>query len=498
MPRVRVKPVGGRGQSVSLDLTRKFWDQGLSDQQVREKLKARGFKKSRIAQLIRATSANGMSIRKGRSKSFSASQDLVKKLVNQGLCNERVRSRLKLRGFGKSRISQLMKPLKIKSRMKSLTNGSVNSKKGQTKRVRAAVPARKFIKRVQAKRVNTAVSAGPSIKRVAKKDNHFDFEKLIEAEMFKRAPACAPAKVRTDRKNTESMPKAPSAMARNQTTKCLKRTSNSKGTADDDVDNLVRAHMMKASKRACISHASIPVDVRSVTGASVSDEKEALPIPEELAVVVNRIIALRRDQFASTVDWAFAILCQPARDVRSVQRAYRAFMRRLHPDKAGTEEATVAAVELLREATTICEKALSQQRLPNRPTQLKFDCLCAEPGMRKIKISWTAPKVCQLAPAHKYIVAVLDPSFGEVLTIATLEADYSQELRRYIGFDHAELCSHVISEEHLRKMPKLFKADSLTVHVASGNREGQSEWNTLKICLKKLKVVSDQNFRLVD
>merc|ERR1712039_185200 len=111
-----------------------------------------------------------------------------------------------------------------------------------------------------------------------------------------------------------------------------------------------------------------------------------------------------------------------------------------------------------------------------------------EPGKRQVKVTWTAPKRRESAPIHKYIVAVLDPSFGEVLTIANLETDYCQDLKRYLGIDDPDLCSYVISEEHLRKMPKLFKVDSLTVHIAAGNREGRSEWGTLKVNLGKLKV----------
>jgi len=125
----------------------------------------------------------------------------------------------------------------------------------------------------------------------------------------------------------------------------------------------------------------------------------------------------------------------------------------------------------------------------SRPTRVSFMCMCAEKGKRQLKILWTAPRACASAPVHKYVLAVADPSNGKVLTIATLEPDYSKEHQRYLSFDDPDLCTYVISESDLRKMPKLFKAESLTVHVAAGNREGLSDWSKLKVCLKKLRLV---------
>jgi len=80
-------------------------------------------------------------------------------------------------------------------------------------------------------------------------------------------------------------------------------------------------------------------------------------------------------------------------------------------------------------------------------------------------------------------VAVYDPSYGKALAVGTLEPDYSQEYKRYLSHDDPELCSYVVSEEDLRKMPNLFKTDSITVQVAAGNNEGQSDWSVLKVQL---------------
>merc|ERR1712048_872717 len=100
-------------------------------------------------------------------------------------------------------------------------------------------------------------------------------------------------------------------------------------------------------------------------------------VSEHAATVAARINALNKDKFSSAADWGFAVLCHPARNVLDVQRAYRTFMRCLHPDKAGTHPAVVSAVEALREATNMCEKVLRQQEVPARPTKLKFDCVCS-------------------------------------------------------------------------------------------------------------------------
>jgi hypothetical protein len=80
---------------------------------------------------------------------------------------------------------------------------------------------------------------------------------------------------------------------------------------------------------------------------------------------------------------------------------------------------------------------------------------------------------------------VFDPSYGKALSVGTLEPDYSQEFKRYLSHDDPELCSYVISEDDLKKMPTLFQKDVVTVQVAAGNNEGQSDWSILKVRLPK-------------
>jgi hypothetical protein len=69
------------------------------------------------------------------------------------------------------------------------------------------------------------------------------------------------------------------------------------------------------------------------------------------------------------------------------------------------------------------------------------------------------------------------------LAIGTLEPDYCQEQKRYLAYNDPALCSYTIAEEELRKMPKLFKASSISVQVSSGNNEGQSDWSIMKVDL---------------
>jgi hypothetical protein len=335
------------------------------------------------------------------------------------------------------------------------------------------------------------------VKSVAKDTNEVstsvDIENIIQAEVAKKfAPVSrgrpGAVKGKSDRPASRTVPPCKIAA---EASKGLKRKLLNPQVNIDIVENLVRAQMSMARK-GCVANTSLPAKKNQsndgmLAAPSSSESPKASVGSDDVAEAVARINDLRRDQFASAVDWAFAILGQPARDVPSIQRAYRNFMRRLHPDKAGIHPTVEAAVDLLREATSISEQALSKQRTPSRPTQLRFTSVCADEGKRRVRVVWTAPKASESVPIHKYIVAVLDPSFGEVLTVATLEPDYSREFGRYLAFDDPELCSYVLSEEHLRKMPKLFKADSLLVHIAAGNREGQSDWSTLKIRLDKLR-----------
>merc|ERR1712217_192664 len=120
--------------------------------------------------------------------------------------------------------------------------------------------------------------------------------------------------------------------------------------------------MMKEAKtsRATSTNMSAPVGSSPVGSSPVGSHNgmeanmsisqvQGVPVigNEHAATVAARINALSKDKFSSAADWGFAVLCQPARNVLGVQRAYRTFMRCLHPDKAGTHPAVVSAVEAL-------------------------------------------------------------------------------------------------------------------------------------------------------
>ena len=49
------------------------------------------------------------------------------------------------------------------------------------------------------------------------------------------------------------------------------------------------------------------------------------------------------------------------------------------------------------------------------------------------------------APVQKYIVAVFDPAYGKALTVAVLEPDYCEELKRFVPVE--EICSYVLVEK---------------------------------------------------
>lgn len=202
---------------------------------------------------------------------------------------------------------------------------------------------------------------------------------------------------------------------------------------------------------------------------------------DEAMQVAARILDVRKQRFASKAEWGFAVLDKPPRDVVSVQKAYRKLMRPLHPDRAGSLPEVQAAVDLLREATDYCERALRQRNPPFRPTGMSFKHLCTQPGRRQFRVTWRAPENKDTAPVHRYIVAVFDPSYGKALSVGTLEPDYSQELGRYLAHDDPDLCCYTVSEEDLRKMPNLFKSTAITVQVAAGNNEGQSDWSIVRV-----------------
>lgn len=250
-------------------------------------------------------------------------------------------------------------------------------------------------------------------------------------------------------------------------------------------ENLVTAARLDDDCENCEDCGGREETCGTETDKACASQQWILPSRSEAALsMAARIHAIDKDHFASTIAWAFAILDEPLRDLLSVQRAYRTFMRMLHPDRAGAQKKVEDAVEILREATDICQRELCQQHPPERPTRLSCKHVCTEPGHRLLKVAWSAPRNSDIAPIHKYTVAVLDPSFGKVIPVAILEPDYNQDLKRFVAFDDPELCSHVLSERDLSKMPNLFKTEMLTVHVAAGNTTGQSEWSILKIHLR--------------
>jgi len=201
----------------------------------------------------------------------------------------------------------------------------------------------------------------------------------------------------------------------------------------------------------------------------------------EAEVEVERILRARKENFVSLAAWGFVVLDVAERSTAAVQRGYRALMKRLHPDKVGQAPKVVLAVELVREAKDLCERALCSLEMPPAPRQLKTECLNSTKGQRKFKLSWSAPLCCERAPVRRYVVAAVDPAYGKALTITILEPDYNQELSRYVGVE--ELTSFILAEEELQKMPSLWQQRSATVQVAASNEAGQSPWTTLQVPL---------------
>lgn len=156
-------------------------------------------------------------------------------------------------------------------------------------------------------------------------------------------------------------------------------------------------------------------------------------------------------------------------------------MQKLRPDRVGHSGDVARAIELAREARECCERGLSQQKPPDSPYGLTFTPLCMVPGRRRIKLEWQTPRQSEVAPLRRFVVAAFDPSYGRALTIAFLEPDYSEELRRFVPVE--ELRSYILAEEDLFKMPEIFRESHLTMQVAAANESGQSPWATLRVPL---------------
>lgn len=196
---------------------------------------------------------------------------------------------------------------------------------------------------------------------------------------------------------------------------------------------------------------------------------------------VNRIASLRRETYHSAAAWGFAVLAVTTKDLASVQRGYRGLMKKLHPDKVQHTGPVSKAVEACREAKEACERGLSRQEVPGQPRALSYTAECATPGQRQFRLHWQPPTSRECAPVRRYIVAAFDPAYGKALTVAVLEPDYNEELRRFVSVD--ELDSYVLSERELVKMPLLWKQPTATVQVAAANEAGQSSWSTLQVAL---------------
>eukprot|EP00930_Biecheleria_cincta_P085960 TRINITY_DN75322_c0_g1_i1.p1 TRINITY_DN75322_c0_g1~~TRINITY_DN75322_c0_g1_i1.p1 ORF type:complete len:650 (+),score=125.90 TRINITY_DN75322_c0_g1_i1:74-1951(+) len=214
---------------------------------------------------------------------------------------------------------------------------------------------------------------------------------------------------------------------------------------------------------------------------SVRDQRE-----HEAAREILRILPLRRDGFSSHAGWARAVLGLDLgrADLSGVQQAFRGLMRKLHPDRIGALRGADRAIEMLQEARQSCEQANSQLLPPGPPSQLTFTTLCAVPGRRRLRLRWRPPLACsEVSPVRRYLVAALDPSYGRALTITILEPEYSEELKRFLAVE--DLCSYVLAEEELHKMPSLFQQSGATLQVSAANEAGQSAWTSLWVPLQE-------------
>lgn len=234
---------------------------------------------------------------------------------------------------------------------------------------------------------------------------------------------------------------------------------------------------------------------KSSTTAASSDVRDDQAVQADLLQMreqeaseeVARILQLQEGKraFRSELAWAKAVLGldAAAAEVSLVHQAFRSLMRKLHPDRIGACDGATEAMDELRKAKQLCEHKMKFAELhpPAAPMRLTSAVLCAAPGRRRIRVSWQSPTAVS-SPIRKYLVAALDPSFGQPLTITVLEPEYNDELKRYLSLE--ELTSCVLAEEDLVKMPAFFQQSAACVYVAAANEAGQSKWATISVPLR--------------
>ncbi|CAJ1385809.1 unnamed protein product [Effrenium voratum] len=256
------------------------------------------------------------------------------------------------------------------------------------------------------------------------------------------------------------------------------QASTSSGPKKEDTGSPDQSYESRPIARSgsTISAPEAP-EVGAVDAARQSREEAAC---EEVA----RILPLRRKRFCSEIMRAKAVLGlgPDAHEVSQVQQAFRSLMRKLHPDRIGVNREATEAMELLREAKASCERAFSRLRAPQAPTRLAATVLCAAVGQRRIRLDWRAPEESRSCPVRRYLVAALDPAYGQALTITVLEPEYNESLKRFTSLD--ELATYVLAEEELSKLPSFFQQATAVVQVAAENEAGQSAWCTLQLSLR--------------
>lgn len=236
----------------------------------------------------------------------------------------------------------------------------------------------------------------------------------------------------------------------------------------------------RAPSRTFSSAAHSPAACQSVSFSSTASPGNGKGREGEAVQEIHRIISLQKHHFRSSAAWAKAVLAVNGDcDVGAAQRTHRLLMRKLHPDRVGALADADKAMELVHEAKSCLERALSGHAVPNAPRNASARIKCAVHGRREVELRWELPHNVSTAPVHRYVVAAFDPSYGKMITVAVLEADYNEELKRFISVE--ELQSYVLEERELRKTPSLFRQAALTVQIAAANEVGQSAWTTLRV-----------------
>ncbi|CAD7934286.1 unnamed protein product [Amoebophrya sp. A120] len=182
--------------------------------------------------------------------------------------------------------------------------------------------------------------------------------------------------------------------------------------------------------------------------------------------------------------WAYDVLQLSWRtaEMKDIQKQYKIFMMKLHPDKhvglsGNNAELLSQALEKIKRAKSVAEDELSRMKHdpPEMIRGIKATCLNDTRGQRIFKISWDQPRNRdENAPIEKFHVQVHDPKYGKFLTLSVIEGDYDEAAKRVLKIE--ELNYFKMEEKNMGKLSHIFNEQEISVQVCAQNKIGMGTY----------------------